>query len=130
MTLNPAKQFDAHNLTITAEDLDLTLAEGSVFVADVDRRRHGLVLIGRGEMHFHPAPATEKGQVKIFCGAETLDTRFDAAFIRINPGDFDTLVDARQLTARPRSIRATLRRADEVFREESPQVVRSRSRRL
>jgi hypothetical protein len=120
LKLNPAKQFDAHDLTISAEDIDLTLTEGSIFVADVDLGVTAMVLMGRGEMHFHPAPVTEKGQVKIFCGAETLNTRFDAAYIRINPGDFNTLVDSAHLTPRSQVDAKAVRRADEVFREESP----------
>src|SRR5262249_2396138 len=34
LSLDPAKQYDAHRLTITAEDLDLSLESGQVFVAD------------------------------------------------------------------------------------------------
>ncbi len=120
MVLNPAKQFDAKDLTITSEDLDLTLAEGSVFVADVDLGVTAMVLLGRGEMHFHPRPASEKGQVKIFCGAETLNARFDAAYVRINPGDFNTLVDSSHLTERAAVDAKMFKRADEVFHDESP----------
>ena len=47
------------------------------------------MLIGRGTLNFHPAPAVEKGQVKIFCGSETLETRFDVAYLRVNPAEFD-----------------------------------------
>ncbi len=117
LSINTAKQFDAHDVTIAAEDLELTLATGSVFVADTDLGVTGLVLLGRGQMRFHPTPETEKGQLRIFCGAETIDTRFDAAFIRINPGDFDRLVAADRLTARVVDARE-LRRADDVFRDE------------
>ena len=52
----------------------------------------GLVLLGRGEMRFHPAPEIEKGQVKIFCGAETLADAVRRGFVRINPDDFETLI--------------------------------------
>ena len=119
LTVNPAKAFTARDLKITAEDLDLTLAEGTVFVADTDQGVTAVVLLGRGTMSFHPSPETEKGQVKIFAGSETLETRFDAAFIRINPADFDSAIAASQLlakTAEPRE----LRRAEEVFRDDSP----------
>jgi Peptidase family M1 domain len=118
IAVNPAKAFTARDLRITAEDLDLTLAEGTVFVADTDQGVTAVVLLGRGTMSFHPSPETEKGQVKIFAGSETLETRFDAAFIRINPADFDSAIAASQLqakTAEPRE----LRRAEEVFRDDS-----------
>ena len=87
LSLNPTRQFDARNFTIVAEDLELTLAEGSVFTVDTDQGITGLVLLGRGEMRFHPTPETEKGQVRIFCGRETLESRFDAAYVRVGPVD-------------------------------------------
>jgi hypothetical protein len=117
--LDPTRQYDAHHLTIAAEDLDLTLADGSVFVANTDQGVTGVVLIGHGEMQFHPTPKTERGQVKIFSGAETLDTRFDTAYLRMNPSDFETFLAASQITARAVDAR-DFRRAEEVFRAESP----------
>jgi hypothetical protein len=122
LTLNTTRQFNARDLRIGAEDLDLTLAEGSVFVCSVDQGVTALVLLGRGTMNFHPSPATEKGQVRIFAGADSLESAFDSAFIRINPGDFDQLIAASQLEARPAGSvdPRDLKRAAEVFREESP----------
>src|SRR5262249_11076226 len=100
LSLNPAKQYDAHNLKLLGEDMELTLPTGAVFVADTDQGTTALVLLGRGQMRFDPRPQTEKGQVKIFCGKETLESAFDAAFVRINPADFDTRVAFDRLTAR------------------------------
>ena len=71
-------------------------------------------------MKFHPAPATEKGQVKIFCGAETLESRFDTAYLRMNPSDFESFISASQTHAAARWTRATSGAREEVFREESP----------
>jgi len=119
IALDPTKQYDAHNLVIAAEDLELSLIEGSVFVSGTDQGVTGVVLLGRGEMRFHPAPQTEKGQVKIFCGSDTLNTRFDAAYLRMNPSDFESFVSSSQISARPVDSRA-FRHADDVFREESP----------
>ena len=79
-----------------------------MFVSEVDRGVTALVLLGRGTMSFHPEPATEKGQVKIFAGSETLDTAFDAAFVRINPSDFEQLAASPQLRRRPRRRSARL----------------------
>ena len=67
-----------------AEDLELTLIEGSVFTRRHRSGRHRPgAASGRGEMRFSPTPDTEKGQVRIFAGAETLESRFDAAYIRV-----------------------------------------------
>ncbi len=116
LSVNSTKQYDARNFTITAEDLELTMAEGSVFTIDTDKGITGVVLIGRGQVRFHPAPSAEKGQVKIFCGSETLDTRFDAAYVRV--GDFAAHTKGSTLVPRavdPRDVK----RAGEIFREES-----------
>ena len=118
VSLSAGKQFTAHDLKISAEDLDLTLAEGSVFVAEIEGGVTAVVLLGKGTVNFHPAPATEKGQVKIFCGSETLETRFEAAYLRFNPGDFDAFFSAAALQAVAVDARA-LKHAQEVFREES-----------
>jgi hypothetical protein len=117
LSLTAGKQFTASNLKITAEDFVLTLIDGSVFVVETNRGITGLVLLGRGEMAFSPASTTEKGQVRIFAGAETLTTRFDSAFLRA--ANMTAHVDITQLVPRPVDPR-DLRRAQEVFSDESP----------
>src|SRR6185503_15670327 len=118
LSLNATKAFTARNLKIAVEDLDLSLPEGSVFVGDIEIGVTAVVLIGRGTLNFHPAPATEKGQVKIFCGNETLETRFDVAYLRINPADFASIISESAL--QPKAVDpGEMRRAQEIFREES-----------
>ena len=118
LSLNATKAFTARNLKISAEDLDLSLPDGSVFVGDIDIGVTAMVLIGRGTLNFHPTPAVEKGQVKIFCGSETLETRFDVAYLRVNPAEFASIIDASAL--QPKAVDpGEMRRAQEIFREES-----------
>lgn len=119
LSLNPSRQFRARGLKITAEDLDLTLTDGSVFVSDTDQGTTAIVLLGRGEMTFRPAPETEKGQVRIFAGSDAIETRFDGAFLRIHPTDFDSLLSSDELVAATVDQRE-FRNADKIFREESP----------
>jgi hypothetical protein len=116
LTLNSQQQFDARDFRISAEDFDLTLAEGSVFTVDTDQGTTGLVLLGRGDMHFHPAPATEKGQVRIFAGSDVLESRFDAAFVRL--GNLSAHADRSTLTPRAVNPRE-LKKAEQIFHEES-----------
>jgi hypothetical protein len=116
LAVNTSRQFDAKNFTLLAEDLELTLVEGSVFTIDTDQGTTGLILLGHGELKFRPAPATEKGQVRIFSGADTLESRFDAAYVRV--GSLETHADRSVLVPRPVDPR-DLRRAEQVFRDES-----------
>jgi hypothetical protein len=116
LSVSRARQYDARNFVVSAEDFDLTLAEGSVFTIDTDEGTTGLVLIGRGEMSFRPAPDTEKGQVRIFAGDTSCVSRFDAAYIRFGAASLHT--DMASLQERPVDAQQ-LRRAERVFREES-----------
>ena len=75
-------------------------------------------LIGRGEMRFTPPSTTEKGQLRIFAGADALVTPFDTAFIRLNPDDYVAQVTSGLFEA-PVDARA-VRRAQELFTREAP----------
>ena len=119
LSVNTAKQYAAHDLKISVEDLELTLTDGSVFVVNVDQGVTGAVLMGHGVMRFHPTPETEQGQVKIFCGSETLESKFDTVYVRVHPSDFESLVGTPNLEAKTVDPRE-LRRALDVFRAESP----------
>ncbi|MGH9346729.1 MAG: M1 family metallopeptidase [Vicinamibacterales bacterium] len=119
LSVNTETQFTARNLTITAEDLDFVLHQGNVFLVESADGVTGLVLLGRGEMRFSPGPEAERGQVRIFAGAETLTAQFDAAFVRVMPAEYESRVSTASLTkvaVQPRQ----LRRAQAVFAEEAP----------
>jgi hypothetical protein len=118
IALDPERQFAATNLPIHAEDFDMTLDAGNVFVATVDGGVTALVLLGRGTMRFHPKPDTERTQVRIFCGSETLDAPFTSAFVRIDPGDAQRFMEIEHLTSVPVDQRE-LKRANEVFKQDS-----------
>jgi hypothetical protein len=116
LSLHPEKQFAARNLVVHAEDLTLRVASGSAFVAEADGRVTAIVLRGDGTMTFSPRPAAERGQLRIFSGAETLETNFDAAFIRVQPDEYETLFTTGALTPR-RVDQDDFRRAEELFDE-------------
>jgi hypothetical protein len=114
LELNPTIQYDADNLVINREDMSLTLAEGSVFVAETADGVTGVVLLGNGTLNFTPEPEAEQGQVRIFSGQETLESEFEAAFIRLHPDVFRSRVPASSLRARTVDPDA-LRDAQDVF---------------
>ena len=116
LSVNPTRQFRARNFTVRSEDLELRLLDGVVFTVDTDQGVTGLVLTGRGEMRFEPAPETEKGQVRIFAGDTKIESRFDAAFVRV--GNLGLHANPNELVAAAVDPRE-LRRADEIFRVES-----------
>ena len=117
LSLDPTEEFEARDFVVHAEDMELRLPVGVVFLSKTDEGTTALVMLGHGEMRFHPAPATEQGQVKIFCGSDTLDTPFGAAFVRLNPGDLDNHVLTTALVQRPVDA-DDLKKANAVFHDE------------
>jgi aminopeptidase N len=70
-------------------------------------------------MRFSPTPETERGQLQIFSGEETLSAEFDSAFVRVHPSDFEDRVSTDRLmpvAVDPRE----LRRAEDTFAREAP----------
>ncbi|MBI2832815.1 MAG: hypothetical protein HYX76_00115, partial [Acidobacteria bacterium] len=101
LTLNATRQYAVRNLALKAEDLLLTIPAGSAFAAESDEGITALVLRGRGTMRFSPAPKAERGQLKIFAGAETMETPFDWAFVRVNPAELESHATLNALAEQP-----------------------------
>jgi hypothetical protein len=117
LTLNTERQYRVRQLTVSAEDLTLTMASGTAFVAEAAGGVTAMVLVGTGRMRFSPRPPAERGQVRIFSGREELDVEFSAAFLRMNPYDFPARVGMSGLEEVPVNAR-DLRRAQAVFNVE------------
>ena len=116
LALNRLKQFTVHNLTLRGTDLTLEIPSGSAFVAETDEGPTAIVLLGRGRMQFAPSDPAEQTQVRIFGGDPQLSADFDAAFVRVSPGEFARLFPASAIT--PRTISpGDVRRAADVFDE-------------
>jgi Peptidase family M1 domain len=116
LQLDPQKQFLAQNLSIKSEDFEIKMPLASLFVADVPDGTTAVVALGRGEMVFAPPIAAERRQVEIFSGNEVLQTRVDAAFVRLNPTEALDRISGtlEERLADPRD----LRRATEFFETE------------
>ena len=117
LTLHPEKQYAARNLRLKSVDLELRLPEGEVFIAETAEGVTGVVLLGDGTMAFTPAQAEERGQVRLFAGTESIETSFSAAFVRLNPFEFELQLKD-QLGAPGAVDPRALRRAQLVFDEE------------
>ena len=117
--LNPSKQYRVQNLTLRSDDLQIDVAEGHVFVAETSDGPTAIVVVPSrgGTFVFKPTLETERGQVKIYCGSDTLQDQYTSAFVRMHPGDFAARFPADALTAEPVD-RALFRRALSVFRED------------
>jgi len=68
-------------------------------------------------MSFRPAPETEREQVRIYAGSDSIETRIGDAFLRFSPSDFQAWLPADALVEAAADP-ALFRRAETVFREE------------
>lgn len=118
LSLHPGKQFAAHDFAVKSVDFELRFPTGDVFVAETSEGVTGLVLLGDGIMTFTPTPKEERGQLKIFSGAESLETPFSAAFVRLNPFEFEQQHLGDLLTPVATVDTRALRRAQAIFDEE------------
>jgi hypothetical protein len=118
LALSPRRQFAVRDLVVTAEDLKLVVPEGQMFVAGITAGTTAVVILGRGDMAFSPAPLTERSQLRIVAGSDVMQSQFDAVFVRVNPGEFKTHFAAREMVEREPDPR-DLKRADDVFRQEA-----------
>jgi hypothetical protein len=114
LSLDASVEYDVKNLVIRAPDLTLTLPAGQAFVSKIRDGPTALVLLGRGRLEFSPKAEAERGQVRIFAGAEVLKADFDARYVRVPPQEFASRVAAETLKARPVDA-GHLRRASQVF---------------
>ena len=117
LSLQPQKQFAARDLVIKSVDLELRLPSGDVFVAETSEGVTALVLVGGGTMSFAPAPAEERGQVRLFAGTDTIETPFSAAYIRLNPFEYELQIKGQNIAPVPVESRA-FRRAQTIFDED------------
>jgi peptidase M1-like protein len=118
LRLNTTTPQSVRNLELRAEDAIIAMQDGLLFRVECDQGVTGIVLVGRGELRFSPAPATERGQLRIFSGADSLNAAFETAYIRLQPLEYTNQMATATLTdaaADP----AAARRAQDVFRRES-----------
>jgi len=101
LTIDSKSEWDVKNVVITAPDLTLTIPSGYAFAARVPDGTTGMVFVGRGQMEFSPTPDAERGQVRIFAGADQLRGTFDNVFIRLPPAELSQHVTEGALKPRP-----------------------------
>jgi hypothetical protein len=119
LRLNTTTPLAVRNLELRSEDVIVAMPEGVLFRVECEEGVTGMVLIGRGELRFSPASATERGQLRIFAGTESLIAPFETAFVRINPNDYAEQIATAALSDSTLDARLA-RRAQEVFNRELP----------
>jgi hypothetical protein len=115
LALDTTTEYDVKNLVITAPDLTLSLPSGQAFLSKTRDGPTAVVLLGRGRLEFSPKAEAERGQVRIFSGAEALKTDFSVVFLRVPPYEFAERIAAEALTPRSVVDPRHVRRASQAF---------------
>ncbi|MDQ3068484.1 MAG: hypothetical protein M3R55_01995 [Acidobacteriota bacterium] len=102
--------FDVRGLTLEATDFTLHMKSGTAFTADADGGITGIVLRGKGELVFTPPDDAERAQVSLFSGQNALRVPFEEAFVRLNPGEFESRAGTGALVARAGAVTSDERR--------------------
>ena len=119
LSLTPTKQYRVHDLLLASDDLEVRLADGTMFVAETPEGPTALVLLpsGTGTFRFRPTPETEREQVRFYSGSDTVEGACEVVFVRVNPNVFAARVPTAALTEEPVNPE-TFRRADAHFRDQ------------
>lgn len=116
LSLNPATEYDIHDLTVRGPDLSVHFPSGRAFVAETSDGPTAMVILGRGRMRFTPPDPAERTQIRIFSRSEELALDVDLTFLRFSPFDFAALVS--QASLRPRAATASgFRTANSAFND-------------
>jgi hypothetical protein len=118
LTVNPRRQVAVKDVVVSAEDVTLSVPDGTMFVAEAEGGPTAVVLLGRGELAFTPAPPAERTQLRVVTGAETLQSATDAVFVRVHPDSFGSFLTAREMVDRPSVDPRDLKRAEDIFRQD------------
>ncbi len=100
LELDTSTAFSVNNFSFTATDFRLTMRSGTAFVAKTADGVTAIVLRGRGRMQFDPSDPNERHQIKRYARTETMDEEISAAFLRINPSEYEGRLAEGSLTPR------------------------------
>lgn len=84
--------YKADGLRIRLEDFELEMVRGTLFTSPASLGPTAVVFSGEGRVRIRPRLASEREQLRQFCGSEELNDRVRSMFVRISPGDFDAVV--------------------------------------
>ena len=98
LELDTSTAFTINNFSFTATDFRLSMSSGTAFVGRTEEGITAIVLRGKGRMEFSPADPIERHQLVRFCKKESLEDGVGAAFIRLNPAEYQARVADGSLT--------------------------------
>jgi hypothetical protein len=87
--------------SLRLEDFELLMQSGTLFSSGEVVGPTALLFVGRGRVRFTPRPVAEREQLLQFADRPQLDRSVKWAFVRLDPADFDEVVDTAHLLPEP-----------------------------
>jgi Peptidase family M1 domain len=115
LSLDP-NGYDARGRTLSLEDFELEMQQGTLFTSPVELGPTVLVFVGKGRVRFRPPTETEQTQLAAFCGRPALDEKVERAFVRVHPADLGDVLSGEWV--RDGDSRSRLRDAVRFFDEQ------------
>jgi hypothetical protein len=96
-----ARGFRADGLSVQLPDFELRMARGTLFLSPEELGPTVLVFVGQGTVKVTPQPATEREQLRQFCGKPEMEERIKTMFMRIHPADLHKVLLPTRLDPDP-----------------------------
>lgn len=98
LELDTSAAFSVNNFTFSATDFRLSMSTGIAFAGRTEEGITALVLRGKGRVEFSPFDPIERHQIFRFWKKESFDDGVGAAFIRLNPAEYQSRITEGSLT--------------------------------
>jgi hypothetical protein len=93
--------WNAAGLRVRLPDFELSMQQGTLFTSPAELGPTVLVFVGEGTVRLTPGPASERDQLRIYCGRTEMAERVKTAFIRIHPADLHRVLEPMRLDPDP-----------------------------
>jgi hypothetical protein len=115
LSLGPSA-WRTRGVTLHLEDFDLQMEDGTLFSTPEKVGPTAVVFVGRGRVRFSPAPAAEGEQLRQFSGTSSMDREVGWAFVRVDPDEFQGVIDSARLVPETASA-ARRQQAERIWRD-------------
>jgi hypothetical protein len=96
-----ADAWRVQDVPLRLEDFELRMESGTLFSTHEAVGPTALVFVGRGRVRFSPRPAAERNQLRQYAGETQLERTVKWAFVRLDPADFEKIIDITRLDPVP-----------------------------
>jgi hypothetical protein len=96
-----AEAWRVRDASLRLEDFELLMQSGTLFSSHEAVGPTAFVFVGRGRVRFTPRPVAEREQLRQFADRPQIDRSVKWAFVRLDPADFDEVMDTAHLLPEP-----------------------------